>query len=191
MSNVLKHRFVSPKLDGSDLTQVQPSAWNDGHQFSGGLAGDLLTRDPTDATYGAKWTTPVEQGWIAYQPNWYIGGVGQDLANHTLTGVYFRRGNAVWFQLAFTVGSAALPAGSWAFSRPVSGVATSAYAGNGILYAGTSLYPVSLNAGFEPVFVYPQVMTSPGLNLVFVSSTVPVAIVAGNRLECRGNYQAA
>jgi len=58
MSNVLKHRYTSPKLDGADTQQVQPSHWNDGHRFEGGAAGDMLTRDPTDATFGAKWTPP-------------------------------------------------------------------------------------------------------------------------------------
>jgi hypothetical protein len=55
MANVLTHRFTSPKADGADGTQVQPSHWNDGHKFIGGNAGDLLVRDPTDATFGAKW----------------------------------------------------------------------------------------------------------------------------------------
>lgn len=60
MANVLKHRFASGKANGPDATQVQPSHWNDGHIFSGGNAGDLLTRDPTDASYGAKWV-PANQ----------------------------------------------------------------------------------------------------------------------------------
>jgi hypothetical protein len=55
MANVLKHRFPSAKADGADATQIQPSHWNDGHAFSGGNAGDVLTRDPTDASYGAQW----------------------------------------------------------------------------------------------------------------------------------------
>ena len=58
MANVLKHRFSSGKADGPDATQVQPSNWNDGHIFSGGNAGDMLTRDPTDASFGAKWAAP-------------------------------------------------------------------------------------------------------------------------------------
>lgn len=60
MSNVLTHRFTSPKLDGPDATQVQPSAWNDGHRFVGGANGDVLTRDTTDATYGAKFA-PIRE----------------------------------------------------------------------------------------------------------------------------------
>lgn len=58
MANVLKHRFASAKANGPDATQIQPSHWNDGHIFSGGNAGDLLTRDPTDASFGAKWAAP-------------------------------------------------------------------------------------------------------------------------------------
>lgn len=55
MANIVKHRFVSAKTNGPDATQIQPSNWNDGHLFTGGAADDLLTRDPTDATFGAKW----------------------------------------------------------------------------------------------------------------------------------------
>jgi len=62
MANVLKHRFASAKSDGADATQVQPSHWNDGHLFTGGNAGDLLTRDPTDASFGAKWGAPATAG---------------------------------------------------------------------------------------------------------------------------------
>jgi hypothetical protein len=68
MANVIKHRFVSAKTDGPDATQVQPSSWNDGHAFTGGNAGDLLTRDPTDAAYGAKWSpppAPIQGVWTA------------------------------------------------------------------------------------------------------------------------------
>jgi len=55
MTDILKHRFVSSKADGSDTQQVQPSHWNDGHKFQGGAVGDFLLRDPTDLTFGAKW----------------------------------------------------------------------------------------------------------------------------------------
>jgi hypothetical protein len=55
MTDVLHHRFTSPKANGSDATQVQPSHWNDGHSFTGGLPGDVLLRHPLDATYGATW----------------------------------------------------------------------------------------------------------------------------------------
>jgi hypothetical protein len=65
MSNVLKHRFTSPKLDGPDATQVQPSAWNDGHQFSGGTDGQMLVRATADATFGAAWATvPHPEVWL-------------------------------------------------------------------------------------------------------------------------------
>ena len=59
MAKIITHRFASPKPDGSDPTQIQPSYWNDGHLLIGGAAGDVLTRDPTDATFGGKWVTPT------------------------------------------------------------------------------------------------------------------------------------
>jgi len=55
MSDTLHHRFTSAVADSADPTLIQPSNWNDGHVFSGGSAGNMLVRDPTDATYGAKW----------------------------------------------------------------------------------------------------------------------------------------
>src|SRR5262245_66289053 len=64
MPNILRHRFVSTKADGPDPSQIQPSYWNDGHNFTGGNGGDVLTRDPTDANYGAVWTSPVAPYWV-------------------------------------------------------------------------------------------------------------------------------
>ena len=61
MTDLLKHRFVSPKLDGADTQQVQPSHWNDGHRFQGGNAGEVLTRDPTDLSFGAKWAPSLPE----------------------------------------------------------------------------------------------------------------------------------
>lgn len=63
MANVLAHRFVSAKADGTDPTMIQPSNWNDGHKFTGGAAGQFLMRDPTDATYGAIWSTS-QDAWV-------------------------------------------------------------------------------------------------------------------------------
>lgn len=60
MANLVKHRFVSAKSDGPDVTQVQPTNWNDGHVFTGGNAGDVLTRDPIDAAFGARWAKPSD-----------------------------------------------------------------------------------------------------------------------------------
>ena len=55
MTDVLKHAFVSPRLDGSDPTQIQPSHWNAGHKFAGGAHGDVLIRDTGDPAFGARW----------------------------------------------------------------------------------------------------------------------------------------
>jgi hypothetical protein len=79
MANVVKHRFLSAKTDGADLTQVQPSHWNDGHLFTGGAAGDLLMRDPTDPTFGAAWhprgaSKYIINGDSGAQSNWAPAG---------------------------------------------------------------------------------------------------------------------
>jgi len=114
MSNVLQHRFVSAKLDGADATQVQPSAWNDGHKFSGGAAGDVLTRDPADATFGAKWTAPA--GWVAYTPTWVTdGGTAPALGNGQLLGLSTSIGKTVHVQIRFLTGTTTTygSAGSW------------------------------------------------------------------------------
>jgi hypothetical protein len=75
MANVLKHRFVSPKTDGGDTTQVQASNWNDGHLFTGGTTGDVLVRDTADAVYGANWTglgRPVDIPYNGANFNWTV-----------------------------------------------------------------------------------------------------------------------
>jgi hypothetical protein len=101
MANVVKHRFASPKVDGADATQVQPSHWNDGHIFSGGAAGDLLTRDPTDALYGAKWTpAPVIPPWtdVPYNPTNFqgVGGAPWTVsAGNVITYAYTVNGRAM------------------------------------------------------------------------------------------------
>jgi hypothetical protein len=53
---LLKPAFVSPYLDGPDATKLQPSAWNAARLFSGGVDGQILTRDalsPTGGTWSA------------------------------------------------------------------------------------------------------------------------------------------
>jgi len=96
MANILKHRFVSGKSDGPDPTQIQPSNWNDGHLFAGGNAGDLLTRDPTDPNYGAKWTAapvvpPLAGQWIdvpfsGANFSWALDAGDQTTFGYALTG---------------------------------------------------------------------------------------------------------
>lgn len=55
-TNVLAHQKVSGKSDGGDATLVQPSDWNAGHTFNAaGNNGDILQRDTSDGTFGAKW----------------------------------------------------------------------------------------------------------------------------------------
>jgi len=106
MANLVKHRFVSGKADGPDATQVQPSAWNDGHVFAGGNAGDLLTRDPTDATYGAAWATLGTFVDIPYAPTNFgadAGATWTPAAGDILTYGYARIGKVLLVSF-FSVG---------------------------------------------------------------------------------------
>ena len=111
MTDVLKHRFVSPKLDGADATQVQPSAWNDGHRFQGGVDGDQLVRATADATFGATWIAPgaytmVKSTAAGTLADWNPGIVGNTIihmappSNADITGFKPAR---VWFGLRLTL----------------------------------------------------------------------------------------
>jgi hypothetical protein len=95
MSNVLLHRFISPHTDGADLTQVQPSNWNDGHRFTGGAEGDVLTRTLADASFGATWQPAP--AWVDvpfnaanFQVNaggtWSVAGAGVFVQAYLITG---------------------------------------------------------------------------------------------------------
>jgi len=189
MSNVLGHRFVSPKLDGPDATQVQPSAWNDGHKFSGGANGQILTRDTSDATFGATWAAPAAaENWTPYTPAWYLNNVLTTLGTHTLVGTYWRRGNAVFYQILFTVGAGAIGAGNWSISLPAPFVAHIC-SGGGMLISGATVAPLWVTTAFTDrvLLLY---LTAPAAMAVF-SGTAPVTLVAGAQIELRGNYQAA
>lgn len=192
MSNVLTHRFTSPKLDGADATQVQPSAWNDGHRFSGGANGDVLTRDTTDATFGAKWvTTPPAEGWVAYTAVWYISDIATATTGHTITAAYHRRGNAVWYRVLFQVGTGSLPAGYWLFGLPFPCTPTLA-AGAGLLRHtdgnAYALHAGSWNVSDRCVLYYAGAGTAV---LQLFGVTAPVTLANGGVIEIRGNYQAA
>ena len=50
-----KHAFVSAIPEGADATKIRTSAWNAPLLFTGGAAGDVLTRDTGSAT-GAAWS---------------------------------------------------------------------------------------------------------------------------------------
>ena len=56
MAGILKHRYVNPHADVAGSTKTQASHWNDFLVATGGVQGDSLTRDTSDATYGMKWT---------------------------------------------------------------------------------------------------------------------------------------
>src|SRR6266851_5333843 len=70
---VVVHKFVSGKADGADGTLVQPSKWNQDHNFGGGSDGQLLVRDSTQVD-GANWVN---------FPRSYLAGCG--LSNDGVT----------------------------------------------------------------------------------------------------------
>jgi len=51
---VVTHKFVSGKADGPDPTLVQPSKWNQDHNFGAGVDGQVLVRDSAQVD-GANW----------------------------------------------------------------------------------------------------------------------------------------
>ncbi len=55
---VVKPAWRSTFPDSGDLTKFGPNAWNEPRLLDGGIAGDLLTRDPASPT-GASWLTPA------------------------------------------------------------------------------------------------------------------------------------
>jgi hypothetical protein len=57
MAGILKHRYTNPHADVAGSTKTQASHWNDFFMAIGGVHGDALTRDTSDATYGMKWTS--------------------------------------------------------------------------------------------------------------------------------------
>jgi hypothetical protein len=57
MAGILKHRYTNPHADVAGSTKTQASHWNDFLMATGGVHGDALTRDTSDATYGMKWTS--------------------------------------------------------------------------------------------------------------------------------------
>lgn len=59
--SIIKHRFVSPKTDGTDTTKLQPSKWNEEHPFVGSTHGAILVRD-TGQTDGANWLPGSDGG---------------------------------------------------------------------------------------------------------------------------------
>jgi len=82
--NLLRHRYASGKSDGPDVSQIQPSHWNDGHFFTGGNAGDVVMRDLADPTYGVKWAPAgfkiLESTDIGVRHDWTPAGFGTENA---------------------------------------------------------------------------------------------------------------
>lgn len=115
--NTTNHRFRSAKADGPDATQVQPSGWNDGHIYTGGVNGQTLVRDTSDVIFGATWAD--HGGITAYTPVWSATGAAPSLGNSSLVGAYSIVSQTVFVNVRFIVGSTAgLGSGVWAFTLP-------------------------------------------------------------------------
>jgi len=205
MANVLKHRFASAKANGADATQVQPSHWNDGHVFSGGNAGDLLTRDPTDATYGAKWqapaappTPPLLVPYTPYTTVWGGSGGTPAINNGGLFATYWRHSQTVFFAIRLTIGSTStLGAGAWSFTLPFpaesnSSIGMACYGVAVQVSAGTRPFPIMGGlqaAGGNSLFWMWNLLFTVGANVVTPSA--PFSWVAGDWLHLTGTYYAA
>jgi hypothetical protein len=104
---ILDHRFRSAKADGADGSQVQPSNWNDGHAFSGGAAGQVLVRDPTDAAYGAAWAPYGQWTAITFTAAMFhaIGGMVWTVPPANTSGAYMLTGKTCVLSWAVNAGT--------------------------------------------------------------------------------------
>jgi hypothetical protein len=177
MALIVKHVFQSGKTNGPDATQIQPSNWNDGHTFAGGAAGQVLTRDPTDATYGAKWAPAARPGgaagnflicdptdatygakwdggvYAAYAPVWSSLGSAPALGNGTLAGTWARSGKLVRFGVRLGIGSTTgLGTSAWKFTLPTpaesAGSLSLSIVGVGVDSSAGSIPYVAIGTGF-------------------------------------------
>lgn len=185
MANVLRHRFVSAKTDGPDATQVQPSSWNDGHVFTGGAAGDVLTRDPTDPNYGAIWKP---QGvWIAYVPTWTSSGSQPAIGDGSIEGVYTLIGKTCHFQIKITIQAGTVQgSGVWVFGLPVPAVPTGLMGSGLVVDPGYNIYFCNtMYNDANRVFLYTPTFPFQ------VQPGVPIAFGPGDEIYCEGTYAAA
>lgn len=197
MANLVKHRFASAKANGPDATQVQPSHWNDGHLFTGGNADDILARDPTDATYGAKWVTPSAKLasigiWQPFTPQWKALTTMPTLGNGTIVGRYMTIGKTCWFHIDWHAGTTTtFGTGTYTFTLPLPALtgaggmnfAFSIWAtlGNGWNYTlGAQLYTAT-------EFYMP--LTN-GLQGVW-TATAPIAMANNDQVSLSGCYELA
>jgi len=189
MTDVLKHRFSSPKLDGADAQQVQPSHWNDGHRLIGGNDGDLLTRSTADANFGAAWLprTTLIPGVQAYTPAFMAAGAVVPIGNGTLVGMYQQIGKLTWVHVHLTFGTTTPgPAGAWAFTLPFAlfdGVNPFV----GLAFNGASQWQVVTSS---IGYAQEAQMFSPGNPMVAVTNTVPFTWAPGCHLAITGTYRA-
>jgi len=196
MANILKHRFASAKANGPDATQIQPSNWNDGHAFSGGNNNEILTRDTTDATYGAKWTGLGL--WSNYTPTWQTySGPAPILGNGTLTGRLTAIGHTVHFTIQLAIGTTTnIGTGIWAFSVPPGNAINGAnMGGTAWMVAGNTGAPFQGVLASASVFLgltnmVTVLISNGGTNASgLIGPGVPIAWPSGSYLFITGTYE--
>jgi len=199
MANVLKHRFASGKADGGDASQIQPSHWNDGHAFTGGATGDILTRDLTDANFGATWTSGQ---WQFYTPNWSALLVAPALGDGNIFGRYRVIGKTVSYALRLATGAGTTyGSGIWMFTLPFPAfvdyqavlVGTAlAYTAGLTAYTGDAVSAVLYVTGANDRVTAVMNTGNQHAYAPFLQSTIPFTWSgAGNWLHLQGTYEMA
>lgn len=79
MAESVTHAFVSAKAQSPDTTLVSKNEWNDGHVFSGGINGQVLIYDSSQAN-NMKWV----DGAKSYTGGNSTGAVASPLSTPTL-----------------------------------------------------------------------------------------------------------
>src|SRR5581483_1592479 len=65
MADTIKHRYNNPTADDGDPNKTGPDEWNDSHPVSGGVDGQVFTRDSLK-TDGWSWADlPLPRAYLA------------------------------------------------------------------------------------------------------------------------------
>jgi hypothetical protein len=162
----------------------------------------LLTRDPTDATYGAKWgpppTPPLLVPYTPYTTIWAGSGGAPAIGNGSLVATYWRHSQTIFFAIKLTIGTTTnLGAGAWSFTVPVpaesnSSIGMACYGAAVRTSAGSQPFPIMgalLVAGGNTSFWIWNLLFTAGQNVVTPAS--PFAWAATDYLHLTGSYYAA
>lgn len=180
----ITHAFVSPLTDAGEEDLLGPDAWNAALVLSGGVLGDVLTRDPDSAT-GGSWTTPTPPTPSAWGTISGTIGDQADLvaalaAKPNLAGSYT---DPVWItslagaKVTGTVPAATLAAGATVLATPraINGIAFNGSADITVPAAAGTLSGATLAAN-----VLTSSLTSVGVLTALTVTATIVGSVSGN-----------